>query len=440
MKIGYFINHFPFLDDGVSAPHGYHCGGAENAAYYLALEMAKRSHDITVFTTSTTSKFLLEEHGSLRIHRYGTDLKIGTSNLSWRQFTVPIDQSFDIIHTHFDLAPGPLAGVKYAKSAHLPLIITYHGDWVDTYGGVIRRLGVTLFNRLSVNRILNSADIIISPSATNIERSPFLKLYRDRTVVIPNGIHVQDITFSKSDVNDSKFLGIYQNEILVSRRLAPLELQTFPSKSMYRDILHLPPEKKIVLFLGNLTLQKGPQILLNAMKIVQRRHPDACLVFSGSGPLKEDLIDATTRNGLNGNVIFTDYIPRDVTSLYYQAADIFVLPSFSEAFPLTLLEAGAAGLPIVATNVGGVPDILHDGVNGLMSKTGDPEDLASKIATLLDNDELRAEMGKKGQMLVKQYSWEKIAEETEKVYLNLIGRGNYNTENVPREYLGVHCR
>lgn len=422
MKIGYFVNHFPFAEGNkdISSLQQYHCGGAENAAYYLALEIAKRGHDITVFTTSTTSKFLFEEHDSLKIRRYGTNLKIGTSNLSWRQFTVPVDQSFDIIHTHFDLAPGPLAGVKYAKSSHLPLVITYHGDWIDTYGGLIRRLGVTLFNRLLVNRILNSADTIISPSATNIERSPFLKLCRDKTVVIPNGVHIQDIAFSKSYVNDSEYLRIYQNENSVSQKLAPLELQAFPSKSKYRDILNLPPEKKIVLFLGNLTLQKGPQILLNAMKIVQKRHPDICLVFSGSGPLKANLIDATTRSELNGNVIFTDYIPRDMTSLYYHAADIFVLPSFAEAFPLTLLEAESAGLPIVATNVGGIPDIVNDGVNGLIVKAGDAKDLADKITRLLGDSKLREEMGMRGQMLAKQYSWEMVADKTEKVYLNFI--------------------
>jgi len=136
------------------------------------------------------------------------------------------------------------------------------------------------------------------------------------------------------------------------------------------------------------------------------------------------LIETTTRSKLKDDVVFTGYIPTDRTPLYYRAADIFVLPSFSEAFPLTLLEAGAAGLPIIATDVGGVSDILHDGINGVITKTGDPEDLAGKIVSLLDDDELREKLGKKGQMLAEQYSWEKVAEETEKVYLDLIRRGN----------------
>ena len=97
-----------------------------------------------------------------------------------------------------------------------------------------------------------------------------------------------------------------------------------------------------------------------------------------------------------------------------------MLPLFSEAFPLTLLEAGASGLPIVATDVGGISDILHDGINGFMVKTGDPEDLTEKILTLLGDDKLRERLGKKGQMLAEQYSWESVAKETEKLYLDLI--------------------
>ena len=160
------------------------------------------------------------------------------------------------------------------------------------------------------------------------------------------------------------------------------------------------------------------------MEAVQRRYPDTCLVVGGSGYLKENLIETAMRSELKDNVVFTSYVPTNRTPLYYRAADIFVLPSFSEAFPLTLLEAGAAGLPIVATDVGGVSDILHDGVNGLITKIGDPEDLAGKITSLLDNKELREEMGKNGRMFAEQYSWEKVAEETEKVYLDLIRRGN----------------
>lgn len=132
------------------------------------------------------------------------------------------------------------------------------------------------------------------------------------------------------------------------------------------------------------------------------------------------MIETTIKSRLAECVLFTGYIPENLKSLYYRAADIFVLPSFSEAFPLTLLEAGASGLPIVATDVGGISDILHDGINGFMVKTGDPEDLTEKILTLLGDDKLRERLGKKGQMLAEQYSWESVAEETEKLYLDLI--------------------
>jgi len=387
VKIGYFINHFPFLGEGITAPHGYHCGGAENAAYYLALEMAKRGHDITVYTTSPTSEFFLEEHDSIQVHRYGTNLKIGSSNISWAQFRAPVDQSFDLIHTHFDLAPGPLAGLNAARNAHLPLIVTYHGDWVDTYGGIFRRLGVTISNKFLVDRILNYATRIISPSNSYIEKSQFLRLYKDKTIAIPNGIKLDDFCIPGS-------------------------------KDRCREKLGLPIDRNIILFLGYLAPYKGPDILLRALPIVLAEVPDTILVFAGRGVMRQALENLARQLRIEKNVLFVGYVEDDLKSSYFMSADAFVLPSVmgTECFPLVILESMACGTPVVASEIGGIPDAVINGQNGFLVPPGDTESLATAIIDILSDNEKRDAMGAFGRKYANKYSWADIAEKTEDLY------------------------
>jgi glycosyltransferase involved in cell wall biosynthesis len=396
VRIGYFTDKFPYQNPITgNVFKQYSTGGVGAVVYNLTVQMAKRGHEVYVFTTAKDEGSSLSKYDNISIIRYKSNFTIGQNPIALKHLTRPFFSSvdLDIAHSHIGNLPAPVGGAIYAKRKNIPFIITHHGDWIGGFGTLGRRAGVFLYNYFLCDWLFSQSYKIIALSKSHLIGSKILKKYQNKTTIIPNGINARDFQIPQS-----------QGEC--------------------RDILNLPAEKKIILFLGSLVTQKGPQILLSAMKAVQRRYPDAYLVIGGSGHLKKDLIETTTRSKLKDDVVFTGYIPTDRTPLYYRAADIFVLPSFSEAFPLTLLEAGAAGLPIIATDVGGVSDILHDGINGVITKTGDPEDLAGKIVSLLDDDELREKLGKKGQMLAEQYSWEKVAEETEKVYLDLIRRGN----------------
>jgi len=394
MRIGYFIDMFPYQNPITgnilkqSSP-----GGAGIVAYNLAVQMAKRGHDVYVFTTAQARDEgdSLSKYDNISVIRYKSNFTVGQGSIALKHLISPLFSGvdLDVVHSHVGNLPAPLGGAIYSKRKNVPFVITHHGDWRDDFGTLGRRAGVFLYNHFLCDRLFSKSDKIIALSKLHLARSRILRKFQNKTIIIPNGINLSDFQISQS-------------------------------QDKCRDMLNLPAEKRIVLFLGSLVSQKGPQILLSAMKTVQRRYPDTYLVVCGSGWLKENLIETATKSKLKDNVVFTGYVPTDRTPLYYRAADIFVLPSFSEALPLTLLEAGAAGLPIVATDVGGVSDILHDGVNGLITKIGDPEDLAGKIVSLLDDKELREEMAKKGQVFAKRYSWRTVADETESVYLDLI--------------------
>ena len=387
MKVGYFVTKFPYNQQFEE----YAYGGASLAAYYLAIAMAKRNHKINVFTTSVNSKDSIEKDGNMMIYRHGTNFRVLTSNISFGLFRKPIKNDVDLAHVHFDIPPGPLAGLRYAKRKNVPLVVTYHGDWVESFGGFIRRVGVAFHNKYLVDKLLSYADVIISPSEYYINESRFLGKYQDKIVVIPNGINLGefDIGYSKEEC---------------------------------RKRLGLPLDKKILLFLGYLAPYKGPDVLVKAMSEIIKHVPDAELVFAGKGVMREELEMLSNVLGIEKNVGFVGFVDDDLKALYYKAADIFCLPSTmsTESFGIVNLEAMACGVPIVASKIGGVPDVVKDGENGLLVQPRDSEVLADAIIYLLENEDIRGKMGKNGREKVVNYSLERIAEETENVYYEVI--------------------
>ena len=125
---------------------------------------------------------------------------------------------------------------------------------------------------------------------------------------------------------------------------------------------------------------------------------------------------------MDENIEFLGFIDESLKPLYFKASDIFCLPSttMAESFGIVNLEAMASGIPIVSSKLGGIPDIVKDGENGLLVKPGDVEGLADALIYLLKNEDVREKMGDDGRKKVENYSWEKIAEETDKIYKKLL--------------------
>jgi glycosyltransferase involved in cell wall biosynthesis len=394
MRIGYFITNFPYKDrlDDNNYFKKYHHGGAEIAAYHLAIEMAKRGHDINVFSTSINSKSSIEKYGNIEIYRYGTNFRVLTSNVSFGMLRGPLRHDVDVIHTHFDIAPGPLVGLRYAKKKGIPLIITYHGDWVESFGCFIRRIGVAINNKFLVDKVLSYANVIISPSEFYIMQSRFLGKYLDKIVVIPNGVNIADFDIPHSKEECRKKLG-------------------------------LTVSSNIILFVGSLTPYKGPDILVRAMTNIIKEVPDTMLILVGSGKMQNELERLAKRLKVDKQIKLAGFVEERLKYLYYRAADVFCLPSTmsTEVFPVVLLEASASGLPMVVSDLDTFRCIIEEEYNGLFTTRRDENDLADAIIHLLENEEVREKMGKNARRKVEDYSWERIAEETERVYNEVIG-------------------
>ena len=138
--------------------------------------------------------------------------------------------------------------------------------------------------------------------------------------------------------------------------------------------------------------------------------------------MREELVRLCKKLDVEKYVGFAGFIEESMKPFYYRAADVFCLPSTmsAESFGIVNLEAMACSVPIVASKVGGVPDVVKDEENGLLVQPRDSEELADAIIYLLKNEDVREKIGKNGRKKVENYSWEKIAEETEKVYNEVI--------------------
>jgi glycosyltransferase involved in cell wall biosynthesis len=382
MKVACFVSLFPSNCECVQIY------GAGRVAYHLCRGLAERGHNIQVFVPF--SKDLVEEHGNVIVHFYKSVFKIGIMNISWRLFYDPLNYDADIVHIHNDTPISMIAGLRYVNKKGKPLVVTWHGDWIENYGSVIRRIGVYLSNRYLVDKVLSKTKIIITPSKYYVKESRFLRKYKEKLIEIPNGIDLETFNISYS-------------------------------KNECRRILGLDATEKVVLYLSALYPLKGPEILLKAIPEIVKEHKDTIFVFVGGGDVNR-YREMSEKMGVQKYVRFTGYIEERLKPLYYKAADVFVLPSIEtfESFGIVNLEAMACGTPIIASKIGGIPDVIKNGENGLLVSPKNHEALANAIVYLLKNEAMRSKMSENGREFVKSYTWNRIAEAYEMVYRKVI--------------------
>ena len=386
MKIGYFSSKFPYAKN----QENYICGGSIFSTYYTVLEMAKRNHEIKVFTTSATSKNEFEKKNeNLEIFRYGTTLNLLTSNISLGLFTKPQHFDVDIINVAFDIPPMPFAGLKYAKNKNVPLVLTYRGDWESNYGNLIRRVGVNIANKLA-DKIFDYASIIISPSKNYIKQSPYLAKYENKVKIIPNGLNFE-------------------------------EFQNSHSKEECKLKLHLPIDKKIILFFGYLYPHKSPEILIKILPVILKEMPDTLLVFAGNGVMLNELKNLASNLGVEKNVKFLGFITKEMRTFCYKASDVFILPSKKESFGNVAIEALVCEVPVIVTDGCGCVDIIKESNGGFITEYNNEKELIKKIVYLLEDSKKREKMAKNGKNYVlKNLNWEMFVKKEETIYNEIL--------------------
>ena len=193
-----------------------------------------------------------------------------------------------------------------------------------------------------------------------------------------------------------------------------------------RRVLGVSPERFVVGWIGRMTSIKNTDVVLRAFGALRERGVDAVLCLIGDGPDRDALERDAHDLGLMRHCLFLGY--QEDVARFYAAFDVFLLASENEGTPVTTIEALAAGRPVVATRVGGVPDVVEEGVDGFLAEPRDVEGLADRLERLARDPELRAEMGRRGRERVPaRYAVDRLVSDVDELYRSLLGAGAART-------------
>ena len=351
--------------------------------YGLAKELVRRRNDVMVYTKRRSGKSSggVSDYKGIRVRTLAPSVPFNFPVIppSRGELHEVFERGdFDVVHSHHAFTPTPLLALAYARNADVPSVLTNHSIPGRAYDGT---MGDILSSALyPLRQYLNLADHIVAVSQAAAD---FMSLLVDYVPisVIPNGVDCE-LFKPRPDVKRS------------GRR---------------------------ILYVSRLVNRKGPHVLIRAFKRVVGEIPDADLVIVGDGYLGSALRMMTYDLGLVDSVKFLGDISSERLARIYASSDIFVLPSLhAESFGMVLLEAMASEVPVVASETGGVPEVVKDGDEGILVKPGDEEQLAQAILELLRSEERRSQMAKAGRRKVlARYDWRIVGEEMLKLYNSL---------------------
>lgn len=348
-------------------------GGLERVVITLANNLDREKYQCDVLTIrhlGVLSGELAPTRGKVYNFNLGQGKLLSFPN-TFRNFL--INHNYDIVHTH-DTTPLIYTAITKRLYPKIKHVYTEHSG---IYTCQRRHLVLTRLALLSVNRIITVTKELKSYYGKIFDR------YIPPSQTIYNG---QEI--SQSGPND-------RADVL--------------------NELNLSQDSIVVGTAVRFAVQKNLRLLIQAMPHVLNIQPKCHFVLLGDGPERQNLESLAQKLGVSNKVVFPGY--RKDVSRFLAAMDIYVLPSLWEGLPLGLIEAAFLGKAIIATEVGGNPEIVSDGVTGFLVKHDDTKALAKKILLLAESPELRASLAVKAQQKVlEQFSVRRMVQQYEEVY------------------------
>lgn len=377
MRIARIIEYFP--------PH---IGGMERHGLILSQEQVKLGYEVNIFIGyGSDPKSDFGEFLKLDFKIYKAPLQFlplySKARRFWFNFwamrqVIKLHKKnpFDIVHIHGDFIEAYFGG-KLSRKLNIPTVITIHAG-----------LNQRLLKPKNAGYLKNISKIICVSEEIAGDLGK-IGVPKEKITVISSGIYL--IEFNSADESKiSELRNKYGKPILIS--------------------------------VGVLRISKGHKYLIEAYKQLKPKYVSLSLIIIGSGPEEKKLKYAA--ENLSG-IYFLGRQNHGKIVEYLKAADIFVLPSIDlpqdrEGMPTSVMEAMAAGLPVVATRVGGVPYLIKDGVNGFLVNPGSAEELTETIVKLIDNPDIAQKMRAQNLEDIKQKDWPIITKKIDEIYKSIL--------------------
>lgn len=290
------------------------------------------------------------------------------------------DFKFDLIHAH-RMFPIGYVSMLIANKMSIPFAVTAHGSDIHT----------------------------------NPHNNPGIKKYTIKTIQESDTI----IAVSENLKNQIEELAQPKNNIYtVYNGVNPDEFTKTIHKLELRIQLDLPQDGVGICTVSRLVKEKGLIELILAFKSISKNHPNCWLTIIGEGPLNEEIQQLIQTENLGDQIFLAGPKPHSEVNQWLSAADIFTLPSYNEGFPVVILEAMSCGLPVVATNVGGIAELITSHQNGILIEPRNIDTLQTALTQLITNGKLRTSLAESGQQLVSQkYQWSDCTRQLKQIYL-----------------------
>ncbi|TFG29694.1 N-acetyl-alpha-D-glucosaminyl L-malate synthase BshA [Candidatus Thorarchaeota archaeon] len=370
-------------------------GGSGYVATRLGQHLADRGHIIHFVTYQRPFSMMWQQTKGIHVDlvdRFDYPLfqAVGppySMALASKMIKVAKAAELDLIHSHYAI-PHAMAAYMVREIIGLPYVVTLHGSDVHT-------LGLDPAYKPVVQHTVERADAVTAVSE-------FLMTKAHEELGIKRDIHV-----IPNFIDTTKFSKVSGIRLVVESGCVSLRRE--------EDAFEISPEDKIILHASNFRGVKRVVELVEAMKIVVEAIPQARLIIAGDGPTRIDVERRIEALKLCNNIHLLG-VKSNMQEIMC-SADVFVLNSTLEGMPLVLLEAMACSLPVVTTPAGGVPELVRPGVDGVVTKGYETQELADALINILENESYRKKMGKAGYQRVQdKFTANKVVTMYEKVF------------------------
>ena len=386
MRIGIFTDTYPPYINGVST-----------SIVMLESALKKMGHEVFIVTVNPDKYSFKEDDHIIRIPGIPTgiyDYRL-TGIYPLKAIKKIKKWDLDVIHSHTEFGVGTFARI-IAKQLDIPLVHTYHTMYED----YVHYITKGYFNRSSKKLVEYLTKFYCDKTATEliVPTKKTYDLFKEKyhfekdVHIVPTGIEIERFFKEKFDCKKV-------NEL--------------------RRSLNLSKDDFVILFVGRLGDEKSVDVLIDGHVLISRKYPKAKLVIVGDGPDIDKFKKRVKRLKLNNNVIFVGRVPWEEVPLYYQLASVFATASRTETQGLTVIEAMAASVPVVAVNDEAFNSIVKEKVNGCLFDNR--KEYQNKVMDLINNPNLVKEMAYEARKSAEPHSAKYFAQNVLKVYLTALG-------------------